>query len=652
MSGSEHFPRLFSPIVLGPRAAPNRIASTAHQSRLSSENAHIDYHAAKLRGGVGTDVVFATTSVHPTSSPSEDGSLSGWDDDCVGIFERTVRGLREVSEETLLLCQLTHRGRRSGSESGAWLPALAPSSVGDEIVATVPKELTAPEIEELVEAFGKAAARVRRGGFDGVEILAAYGHLVDQFWSPGVNERTDEYDLPRGTRFALEVLRAVRDSVGPDMVVGVKLAGDDLLPDGVGPEQAVAVARAIAGSGAVDYLNVIGGTGMERVVRARAIPGIEQPHGVYAHLAAEIRAATGLPIVATARIVRPEEAEQLLAAGDCDQVSMTRPIMSDPDMPRKARAGQLTRIRYCTGCNEGCIGRNYEGRSIICIQNPILTRERELAPHPEPAARRRHVVVVGGGLAGLETARSAAERGHAVILLERKAELGGAVRIAAVAPKREEYHENADWLIREIDRLGVDVRTGGEADADTILDLEPDVVVLATGARTWHPDVPGATREDVYDVEDVLERQLSLPGRVVVVEEDSYVKGLSVADWCAAGGSEVTLVSRWYFAGHRAPDMVRVPIYERLAQRGVKMEANLRLRSIGEDQVRLQSVFGGPDVEFDYDHVVLSYAGRPHDPLGPVLAEAGLEVVHVGDCVAPRSVAAAILDGMRAGRML
>jgi dimethylglycine catabolism A len=380
MSGSEHFPRLFSPIVLGPRAAPNRIASTAHQSRLSSENAHIDYHAAKLRGGVGTDVVFATTSVHPTSSPSEDGSLSGWDDDCVGIFERTVRGLREVSEETLLLCQLTHRGRRSGSESGAWLPALAPSSVGDEIVATVPKELTAPEIEELVEAFGKAAARVRRGGFDGVEILAAYGHLVDQFWSPGVNERTDEYDLPRGTRFALEVLRAVRDSVGPDMVVGVKLAGDDLLPDGVGPEQAVAVARAIAGSGAVDYLNVIGGTGMERVVRARAIPGIEQPHGVYAHLAAEIRAATGLPIVATARIVRPEEAEQLLAAGDCDQVSMTRPIMSDPDMPRKARAGQLTRIRYCTGCNEGCIGRNYEGRSIICIQNPILTRERELAP--------------------------------------------------------------------------------------------------------------------------------------------------------------------------------------------------------------------------------------------------------------------------------
>lgn len=652
MDGSEHFSRLFSPIVLGPRAAPNRIVSTAHQSRLSSESAHIGYHAAKLRGGVGTDVVFATTSVHPSSSPSEDGSLSGWDDDCVGIFERTVRGLREVSEETLLLCQLTHRGRRSGSESGAWLPALAPSSVGDEIVATVPKQLTAPEIEELVEAFGKAAARVRRGGFDGVEILAAYGHLVDQFWSPGVNERTDEYDLPRGTRYALRVLRAVRDAVGPDMVVGVKLAGDDLLPEGVGPEQAVAVARAIAGSGAVDYLNVIGGTGMERVVRARSIPGIEQPHCVYAHLAAETRAATSLPIVATARVVRPEEAERLLAAGVCDQVSMTRPIMADPDMPRKARAGQLTRIRYCTGCNEGCIGRNYEGRSIICVQNPILTRERELAPRPEPAARQRRVVVVGGGPAGLEAARSAAERGHAVVLLERKADLGGAVRIAAVAPEREEYHENADWLIRELDRLGVDVRTAVKADAEAVLEMEPDAVVLATGARTWHPDLPGTTRENVHDVEEVLERRMSLPGRVVVVDEDGYVKALSVADWCAAGGSKVTLVSRWYFAGHRAPDMVRVPIYGRLAERRVRMEANLRLRSIGDDRVRLQPVFGGPDVELDYDHVVLSYAGRPHDPLGPVLAEAEPEVVNVGDCVAPRSVAAAILDGMRAGRTL
>lgn len=651
MNVSEPFPRLFSPIVLGPRTAPNRIVSTAHQSRLS-ESAHVGYHAAKLRGGVGTDVVFATTSVHPNSNPSDDGSLPGWNDDCVEIFERTVRGLREASEETLLLCQLTHRGRRSGSESGAWLPALAPSPVGDEIVATVPKELTTVEIEELVEAFGAAAARVRRGGFDGVEILAAYGHLVDQFWSPGVNERTDGFDLPRGTRFALEVLRAVREAVGPDMVVGVKLTGDDLLPDGVGPEQAGAIVRAIADSGVVDYLNVIGGTGMERVVRARSIPGIEQPHGVYAHLARDVRAATGLPIVATARVVRPEEAEQLLIAGDCDQVSMTRPIMTDPNMPLKARAGQLTQIRYCTGCNEGCIGRNYEGRSVICIQNPILTREQELTPHPQPAARQRRIVVVGGGPAGLEAARSAAERGHAVTLLERKVELGGAVRLATVAPKREEYHENADWLIREIHRLGVDVRTGVKADADTILELGPDAVVLATGARTWHPDVPGVNRENVHDVEDVLERRISLPGRVVVVDEDGYVKGMNVADWCAAGGSGVTLVSRWYFAGHRAPDMVRVPIYERLAQRSVEMQANLRLSSIEDDRVRLRSVFGGPDVALEYDHVVLSYFGRPHDPLGPMMAEAGLEVVHVGDCVAPRSVAAAILDGMRAGRAL
>ncbi len=304
-------------------------------------------------GGVGMDVIFATVGVHPTSPVSGDQSVAGWDDACIRHFQRVTKALREPGTGAALLCQITHRGRRARGDTGDWLAPVAPSALGDEIYRSIPRAIEPEDVEWLVAAFAAAAARVRAGGFDGVEVLAAYSHLLDQFWSPNANRRDDEYggDLERRMRFSLRVLDAVRDAVGRDFIVGLKLTGDDMLAGGIGPEMAREIARTLAASGNIDYINVIGATGDNRIVRALSIPGIEQPHAVFASLAAAVREVVSIPVVATGRIVTPGEAERLIAEGKADLVSMTRALLSDPNLPRKARTGRIYdfQARYSAG---------------------------------------------------------------------------------------------------------------------------------------------------------------------------------------------------------------------------------------------------------------------------------------------------------------
>src|SRR5206468_2398795 len=382
----------------------------------------------------------------------------------------------------------------------------APSQIPERVHREVPHELEGEQIAELVRAFGAAARRCRDAGLDGIELSMAHNHLIDQFWSPLFNERLDEYggSLENRMRFAVEVLTEIRRRVGRDFVVGARISGDELTRGGLTASDMAAITRRLAASGLVDFLSVIGGGAHTYSLQAAAVPNMSFTTGVYVPLTAAIKeAAPQMPILHASRIVDPAHADRIIAAGHVDVVGMTRALIADPDLPRKAREGRLDDIRTCVGANEGCIDRIYQGKAVTCVQNPATGREGELGDLRRAATAKR-VVVVGGGVAGLEAARVAALRGCRVVLLEKTAELGGQVLLAARAPARAEYAGIVRFLAGQIRKLGVDVRLGMEATAALVLGERPDAVVVATGSHPHIPPVPGSDGKHVVTDRDVL----------------------------------------------------------------------------------------------------------------------------------------------------
>src|SRR5437879_6867014 len=310
----------------------------------------------------------------------------------------------------------------------------------------------------------------------------AHDHLIDQFWSPLFNQRLDDYGgrLENRMRFGVEVLSEIRRRVGRDFVVGVRISGDELTRGGLTAADMAEIARRLAVSGLIDFLSIIGGGAHTYELQAAAVPNMSYAPGVYVPLAAAIKqAAPGMPIFHASRIVDPVHADRTVAAGQIDVVGMTRALIADPDLPRKAREARLDDIRTCVGANEGRIDRIYQGKPVTCVQNPATGRERELAD-VQPAKTPKKVVVVGGGVAGLEAARMAAVRGHRVVLFETTAELGGQVVLAARAPARAEYAGIVRFLVAQVEKLGVSVRRSTDATPSAVSEERPDAGLVAT----------------------------------------------------------------------------------------------------------------------------------------------------------------------------
>jgi thioredoxin reductase len=375
--------------------------------------------------------------------------------------------------------------------------------------------------------------------------------------------------------------------------------------------------------------------------------------GLFVPLAAQIKAVVPeMPILHASRIVDPRHAERIVAAGEVDVVGMTRALIADPDLPRKAREGRFDDIRTCVGANEGCIDRIYQGKAVSCVQNPAAGREDELG-EVRPAATVRRVVVVGGGVAGLEAARMAALRGHRVLLLEKAAELGGQVLLAARAPARAEYAGIVRFLTRQIDRLGVEVRLGVEATAELVLAERPDAVVVATGSRPYVPPVPGSDGKHVVTTREVLAGEAKVGASVVVVDDVATEEGLSVAELLLDQGKRVEICSPLFHVGQDIGATSIAPLYARLHGKGVVLTPGTELTAIEGSTVILRNVFSGAAHRREaVDTIVLALGSRSTDALYRAL-KGHVALLHAaGDCVAPRGVHAAILDGTRAARTL
>jgi len=651
------FRHLFTPLSVGGLVLKNRIFSTGHAEAMAEAGRAGPqlraYHEAKARGGAALTIVGGSTSVHPSSPASAWNMIANHND-------AVIPGYRSLAEavhrhDCRIMSQLTHMGRRSQSDVESGHVLLAPSQIPEKVHREVPHEIEPEQIAMLVRAFGDATRRCREGGLDGVELSFAHNHLVDQFWSPLFNRRPDEYggSLENRMRFGFDVLREIRRQVGRDWVVGARISGDEMTAGGLTAGDMAEIARRLAASGLVDFLSIIGGAAHTLQLQALAVPNMASPHGVFIPLASAIKAAVpGMPIFHAGRIVDPVHAEQLLADGSIDLVGMTRALIADPDLPRKAIEGRLDDVRLCVGANEGCIDRIYQGKPVTCIQNPGTGREMELA-EPVPAAMPRRVVVVGAGPAGLEAARVAALRGHRVVLLEREAAVGGQVLIAARAPARAEYAGILRFLAHQVDKLAVDCRLRVEASVDTVLAESPDVVIIATGSSPHIPDLRGLDGKHVVTDRDVLLDRVEVGERVVVVDDVHTQQGLSTAEHLLDRGRRVEVISRLFYAGQDVGITSIAPLYSRLFAKGVTLTPHTDLVAVEGSAVVVANVYTRAERRIEgVDTVVLSMGSRSVDALYRALKGQVAAVHAIGDCVAPRGIHQAILEGTRVARLV
>jgi mycofactocin system FadH/OYE family oxidoreductase 2 len=648
---------LFSPIQVGRLTLKNRIYSSGHAEAMAEGGRPGErlrrYHEAKARGGCALTIFGGSSSVHPSSPAAAWKQIANHDDSIIPAYRAIADAAH--GHGCLVFTQLTHLGRRAQADGEEANVLLAPSQIPERVHRDVPHELEGEQIAELVRAFGQAVRRCRDGGLDGVEISMAHNHLIDQFWSPLFNQRLDDYggSLENRMRFGVEVLSEIRRRVGSDFVVGARISGDEFTRGGLSAADMAEIARRLAASGLIDFLSIIGGGAHTYALQASAVPNMSYSAGVFVPLAAAIkRAAPGMPIFHASRIVDPLHADRTVAAGHVDVVGMTRALIADPDLPRKAHEGRLDDIRTCVGANEGCIDRIYQGKPVTCVQNPATGREAELAD-VHAATKCKAVVIVGGGVAGLEAARMAAARGHRVVLFEKAAELGGQVLLAARAPARAEYAGIVRFLVTQVEKLSVKIRLAVEATPPAVLAERPDVVIVATGSHPYVPPLPGCDGKHVVTDRDVLSGEAKVGANVVVVDDVHTQQALSTAELLLEQGKRVEVISPLFYVGQDIGVTSIAPLYTRLYTRGAILTPGTELRAIEGSTVIVSNVYSGIERRIEpVDTVVLAAGSRSTDSLYRALKGQVSELYAVGDCVAPRGVHQAILDATRVARSI
>ncbi|MGE0852584.1 MAG: FAD-dependent oxidoreductase [Hyphomicrobiaceae bacterium] len=646
------FPRLFSPIRLRNTEIRNRILSTGHQTYLARGGLpaedFVAYHEARAKGGVGLIIVEAAR--FHASGFTDSPELIVASDDC-------IPGLRNLADSVhrqgaKIFGQISHSGRVTKRLSGGLRGvAYAPSVVPDQRFHTMPREMPVALIEEIIAEAGKAARRFGEAGFDGIELLASHGLLISDFLNPRHNLRTDAYggSFENRLRFLADLLAIVRNNLDAGPVLGIRISAHEVEPGGLEEDEVIAVCQALKAKGAIDYVNTTYGSMQGLGGSVHVVPPMEIAHAYVAPKAGTLRAAVGLPVLVAGRINQPQIAEAVLAAGQADMCGMTRAMISDPEMPNKAREGRNDEIRACIACNQACIGHYHMGFGISCIQNPVTGRERKLGNIARSATPRR-ILVAGGGPAGMKAALTAAERGHHVTLHEAKLRLGGQVLLAQLLPERAEFGGLVTNLQQEMVRAGVDVRLNAPVSTATIRHEKPDAVIVATGGLPYRPEIEGAEDAHVLDAWAVLEGRANPGGRVLVADWRCDWVGMGVAEKLAREGRHVRLAVTGTHAGQNLQQYLRDHLAGKLHKLGVEVIPYARLFGVDADTAYMAHIVSGdPIIANEVQTVVLALGHRPNTSLEQQLSPLGVPLHLAGDCLSPRSAEEAVYEGMMAG---
>ncbi|QBY00085.1 FAD-dependent oxidoreductase [Rhodophyticola sp. CCM32] len=645
------FSTLLSPITLGRLTLRNRLCMTGHGTGMPTDGTPNDrmiaYYEERARGEVGL-IMLGSQQVHP-SSPGITGLLCNYDARIIPGLARLAR--RVQAHGTRIFGYLSHMGFASSARPG---PLWSASPGYEEKYGEAAHAMTGAEIIELVEAHADAAARCIEAGLDGIEIHCGHGLLVQQFLSPLTNKRSDGYggSVENRLRFATEILAAVRDRIGAKVPLGIRCSGDELVPGGLTGADMARIVPHLVAAGRLDYVDVSAGSDGNLVSNMLHEPPMGLPPGPFRPLARRIREAVDVPVIHGTRIPTAGFAEEMLAAGDADMAGMARGLIADPHLARKARTGRMAEIVPCIGCEQACFGRLFRGRHISCVGNPATGRERPF----HQADTARHVVVVGGGPAGMEAARLAALRGHRVTLLERGDQLGGRLNLAALPPGRAEWRRLVTHKAAELTRLGVRIIYGKAADATRIAGLAPDAVTLATGARPRPFALPGDDSIPVLSLDAAVAgwaRGAGPTGRILVVDQLHRAPAIAAAIGFAQAGHTVTLCATTPHVGQHLEIQNLTHFYREALSARVNLLPMVKPVRIEGGQVTFENIFTRDTaLSIAFDSLVAAIPGLPDTALADALAPMGIPVMVIGDAYAPRDAEAALLDGFKTGAAL
>lgn len=667
---------LLDPFQLRHLTIRNRIISTAHAPNLVEDGHPRDqyrlYHEEKAKGGIGLTMVGGSTNIAP-DSPSVFGQLYAGDDSIVPWFQRLTEGVKSLG--AAIMCQITHMGRRTAWDDGHWLPVIGPSGRRERAHRAFPKVMEREDIARVIDDFAAAARRCQEGGFDGIELLS-HSHLLGQFLSPLVNDRDDDYggSLENRLCLTLEVLAAVRATVGPEMILGIRMTGDELQEAGLSPDECLAVARILKDTGQVDFLNILAGAPYDDLGLAGWVPPMGMPSAPHLPIAGRIRQATGLPVIHAGGIADMATARHAVSGGHVDLVGMTRAHIADPHLVAKLMRGEEDHIRPCVGLG-ACVDRVNQGKPAVCGHNAATGREAVMPHVIAPAAARRKVVVVGGGPGGLEAARVSALRGHEVVLMEAADRLGGQLLMACKGRVRRQVRGVADWLIAEVERLGVETRLNCYAEAGDVLAETPDTVIIATGGWPEPPAIPGS--DLILSSWDVLSGAARPSGLVLLLDEAGDQPGAVTADALAEMGCALELVTPDRAVLHDLGPTTSAVTLRQLARDGVRLTCLHDLVSVEANgqkrRATLRHVLTGETETREVDHVVVEHGLTPSDGLyhalkpgsqnlgqldhGAMIAgtdpfrmlnpDGRYQLARIGDAVAGRNIHAAVFDALR-----
>ncbi len=622
------FPHLFQPIRIGRLEIKNRIVMSPVGTRLAADGrvtpALREFYATRARGGVGL-IVLEPCFIEPED---EGKFLFLHEDSFITGLEELVKTIHDGGAR--IGAQLFHAGWSPGQKNARFLPPIPPA------------ELATARIKELTAGFAQSAGRARQAGFDLIEIHAAHGYLLSQFLSPLGNKRTDEYggDVTGRTRFVGEIIQAVRSEVGPDFPLSCRLNGAENLPGGSTLEDAKAIAPVLVTAG-LDLLSVSAGAIGSYPL---TIPPFDTPQGCYTNLAQGVKAVVSVPVVTAGRINNPQLAEEVLAGGKADLVAITRGLVADPELPNKSFNGQTKRVRQCIACN-ACLDTDYNGH-ITCTVNPLAGRETEL--EIAPAVQSRKIMVIGAGLAGLEAARVAALRSHEVTLYEAGDQIGGQWILAARPPHKQAFSELAAWLSGELEIQGVKVICDHPVSAREAAELNPDAVIVATGAEPLVPPIPGADRPEVLTAWQVLQNA-PVGDRVLVV--GGGATGLETAEFIAEQGKKVTVVEMLKSFGMDMGGTVYFHLLTRLKKLGIEMIKKTEVKEISNLSLRVIRE-GREETWEGFDTFVLALGVKPRNELAAEIREEVRKMYVIGDAAAPGNAADAMRQGFETGMMI
>ena len=632
---------LLSPITIRGLEIPNRTVMPPMGTGLSNRDetvseANLAYLKRMASGGIGL-VIPELVGVHPSGCVG----LGIYDDRFIPGLTKLVNVVHESGSKVAL--QLHHAGREAARQLQKG-EAIAPSAIPSRVYGVPAREMTKADIKELIEAFGSAAKRAQTAGADAVELHAAHGYFLMQFLSALSNQRTDEYggSFQNRARFLIEVIESVRANVGPDFPISIRISTEEFIKNGYVVEDMQTIVPDFVKAG-VDIIHASIGTHGSPGAVTQASPEYEP--GWTVGRAMKIKEVVDVPVIAVGRFTDPRLADEVVGRGEADMVAFGRQQLADPDFIKKVKEGRPEDIRSCIACNQGCIERLMlePGSSVRCAINPETGQEL-LYPR-EPAAESKTVWVIGGGPAGLTAASEAARLGHIVTLFEKESRIGGQIEYASKAPYKQIYWDWIDWLSKQVEKAGVDIRLNTEVTDEILESGAAEAVILAVGGDKIVPPIPGVDEAIVCDAWQVLSSEVS-PGKNVVVVGGGLI-GMETADYLADKGSQITLVEMLESSPVTKASTHGYFLHRRLRDASCRFLFNAELKSIQSDSITIKS--GGEETTISpVDQVVMAVGMKSRDILKKRLQESGIRHYIVGDAVQVRRIIEATEEGAKA----